>query len=428
MRNSVLFVRFSMLVCLLGVSSVAQVSAVGKATDPVGKVLQRQYIAQLQQLSLDAVAIHFPYPFYFSQVLDIDEARQKQLAQGSIHFDKFNSQTVLAISGNYYISYSAERMNRNQRARKTYEDVVLPLLKVAVARLDRSVPFEAYAIEVSHHVRTKVLKVDTEGTENVMMLFQRNVAEKLVRASDTETRQGALIESEVYVNGEPFTLWLSGDDAPAEVKDSYLARHDHGGKSQTTLTADPQEPGTLVSGKLIPESELANAVRARARAPKDLSPQRLQKLQTTYDLTLQRMVPELKAQAHLVDYAPPSFIAFRDGAYLQLNMITELEQPAGPSQYKVAAMAFESHISHLARPVAKYFHDNPQFEGIDFSTSVHQPVQPNSVSVEFVVPFSALACYEKYDCTGQDLINRSVILINGERVTLDLERAEADAR
>jgi hypothetical protein len=417
-----------MLVCLLGVSSVAQVSAVGKATDPVGKVLQRQYIAQLQQLSLDAVAILFPYPFYFSQVLDIDEARQKQLAQGSIHFDKFNSQTVLAISGNYYISYSAERMNRNQRARKTYEDVVLPLLKVAVARLDRSVPFEAYAIEVSHHVRTKVLKVDTEGTENVMMLFQRNVAEKLVRASDTETRQGALIESEVYVNGEPFTLWLSGDDAPAEVKDGYLARHEHGGKSQTTLTADPQEPGTLVSGKLIPESELANAVRARARAPKDLSPQRLQKLQTTYDLTLQRMVPELKAQAHLVDYAPPSFIAFRDGAYLQLNMITELEQPAGPSQYKVAAMAFESHISHLARPVAKYFHDNPQFEGIDFSTSVHQPVQPNSVSVEFVVPFSALACYEKYDCTGQDLINRSVILINGERVALDLERAEADAR
>lgn len=428
MGNSILFARLAVVVCLLGVSSVAQVSAVGKATDPVGKVLQRQYIAQLQQLSLDAVAIHFPYPFYFSQTLDIDEARQKQLAQGSIHFDKFNSQTVLAISGNYYISYSAERMNRNQRARKTYEDVVLPLLKVAVTRLDRSVPFEAYAIEVSHHVRTKVLKVDTEGAENVMMLFQRSAAEKLVRASDTETRQAALIESEVYVNGEPFTLWLSGDDAPAEVKGSYLARHDHGGKSQTTLAAEPPEPGTLVNAKLIPESELVNIVREHARAPRDVSPLRMQKLQTTYDPTVQRLVSELKPQAHLVDYAPPSFIAFRDGAYLQLNMTTELEQPAGSSQYKVAAMAFESHISHLVRPVTKYFHDNPQFEGIDFSTSVHQSVQPSGISVEFVVPFSALACYEKYDCTGQDLINRSAILINGERVTLDLERAEAEAR
>jgi hypothetical protein len=418
----------AVLVCLLGVSSAAQVSAVGKATDPVGKVLQRDYIAQLQQLSKDAVGIHFRYPFYFSQALDIDEARQKQLAQGSIHFDKFNSQTVLAISGNYYISYSAERMNRNQRARKTYEDVVLPLLKVAVARLDRSVPFEAYAIEVSHHVRTRVLKVDTEGAENVMMLFQRGAAEKLVRASDTETRQGALMESEVFVNGEPFTLWLSGDDAPAEVKSSYLARHVHGDRTQTTLVTEPPEPGTLVNAKLIPESNLANIVRERARTPKDVSPMRLQKLQATYDPTLQRLVPELKSQAHLVDYAPPSFIAFRDGAYLQLNMTTKLEQPVGSSQYKVAAMAFESHISHLARPVTKYFHDSPQFEGIDFSTSVHQSVEPSSVSVEFVVPFSALACYEKYDCTGQDLINRSVILINGERVTLDLERAEADAR
>ena len=84
--------------------------------------------------SSDAAALHFPYPFYFSQTLDVDEARQKQLPQGSIRFDQFNGQTVLAISGNYYISYSSELLNRNQRARKTYEDVVLPLLKAAVAR------------------------------------------------------------------------------------------------------------------------------------------------------------------------------------------------------------------------------------------------------------------------------------------------------
>ena len=48
-------------------------------------------------------------------------------------------------------------------------------------------------------------------------------------------------------------------------------------------------------------------------------------------------------------------------------------------------------------------------------------------SVEFVVPFSALHCYARYDCTGQELISRSIILINGERVTLDLQRAESDS-
>jgi hypothetical protein len=146
----------------------------------------------------------------------------------------------------------------------------------------------------------------------------------------------------------------------------------------------------------------------------------------TYDPTLQRLVPELTPQAHFVDYAPPSFIAFHNGAYLQLSMNTDLEQPAGSSQYRIAAMAFESHISHVLRPVTKYFHDNPQFDGVDFSTTVHQPGQSGSQSVEFVVSFATLLCYEKYDCTGQELINRSMVLINGERVALDLQRAEAE--
>jgi len=293
--------------------------------------------------------------------------------------------------------------------------------------VDRSVPFEAYAFEISHHVRNKVLKVNTEGAENLMIMFPRAVAEKLVRAKDTESQQSALLESEVYLNGEPFTLWLTGDDAPEDVRDHYLARHGHADATKTSsTTTEPVEPGTLVSTNLVSESELARTVRERRNAPPDLSPARLDKLRVTYDPTLQRLVPELKAQAHFVDYAPPSFIAFHNGAYLQLSMNTDLEQPVGSSQYRIAAMAFESHISHVLRPVTKYFHDNPQFDGVDFSTTVHQPGQSGSQSVEFVVPFATLLCYEKYDCTGQELINRSMVLINGERVALDLQRAEAE--
>jgi hypothetical protein len=421
------FVRMLVVALALGGVSSAQVLSLGKVNDPASKRLQKQYFAQLQQISTETTTIHFPYPFYFSQALDIDEARQKQLPQGSIRFDQFNGQTVLAISGNYYISYSSSQLNGNQRARKTYEDVVLPLLKAAVARTDRSVPFEAYAFEIAHHVRNKVLKVNTEGAENLMILFPRAVAEKLVGAKDTESQQSALLESEVYLNGEPFTLWLTGDDAPEDVKDHYLARHGHGDSTKTSSTTiEPVEPGTLVSTNLVSESELARTVRERRNAPPDLSPARLDKLRLTYDPTVQRLASELKQQARLVDYAPPSFIAFHNGAYLQLSMNTDLEQPAGLSQYRIAALAFESHISHVLRPVTKYFHDNPQFDGVNFSTTVHQPGQSGSQSVEFVVPFATLLCYEKYDCTGQELINRSMVLINGERVALDLQRAEAE--
>lgn len=409
----------------LGLPCAAQVLAVSNIKDPQGQRLQQMYSAQLRELGADAAALRFPYPFYFSDTLDIDEPKQKQLPQGSLHFDRFHGQMVLQITGNYYACYSAAIMGANQRARKTFEDVVLPLLEVAVPHIDRTAPIDAYAFEIAHHVRSKVLKIDTEAAENLVVVVPRGVAERLVQRKDIDTRQGALLESEVYLNGEPITLWLSGDEAPADVKDHYLARRSGKEIPEVPVAASP-EPGTLVSAHLIPESELLAQVRQHAAAAHDLSPAKLMKLETQYRDAAQKLVADLNAQAHFVEYAPPAFIAFRDGAYLQLNLITALEQPAGSSQYRIAALAFDTHISHLLRPVSRYFHDNPQFEGIDFSTTVHQSGQPSSESVEFVVPLAALLCYEKYDCTGQELIKRSIVLINGERVELDLQKAESD--
>ena len=427
MENSQI-IRMMIAILSLGLSCSAQVGSTARAQESVHtRVLQQQYAPQLRTLNSEAAALHFPYPFYFSQILDIDEARQKQLPSGSIRFEIFEGQTVLVITGNYYASYSASLMGANLRARKTFEDVVMPVLKAVVPHVDRSLPFEAYAIEIAHHVRTKVIHVDTEGPENIMLLIPRAMAERLVRSEDVEAQQSVLLESEIFLNGEPFTLWLTGDEAPADVSEHYLARH----KSDTATTSplapnQPAEPGSLVNPRLLPQSELGLQFQERAKIAPDLSPARMEKLQTKYEDVVQKLTAEISEQAHFVAYAPPAFIGFRDGAYLQLSMNTDLEVQAGSSQYRVAALAFDSHISHLLRPVSKYFHDNPQFEGVDFSTTVHQGMQPNPVSVEYIVPFPALACYEKYDCTGQELINRSVVLINGERVTLDLQRAEAD--
>src|SRR6478672_6246149 len=81
-----------------GLSCTAQVLSVSKIKDPQGQLLQQKYNAQLRELGADAAALRFPYPFYFSDTLDIDETRQKQLPQGSVHFDRFNGQVVLEIT------------------------------------------------------------------------------------------------------------------------------------------------------------------------------------------------------------------------------------------------------------------------------------------------------------------------------------------
>jgi hypothetical protein len=423
MPNSNL-IRCFVLVFCLQLTCSAQLLSVSRIKDAYSQTLQQKYTGPLQQLSADAAGLHFPFPFYFSQALDVDEVKQKQMAQGSIHFDRFNGQEVLQITGNYYASYSATALSAGQRARQTFQEVVLPLLKLSVADLDKSIPFDAYAFEISHHVRKKVYNVNTEGPENVVFVFSRAMGEKLARAGDVESQQAALLESDAWVNGEPITLWLIGDDAPADVQQHHLARYN---KEASAFAQEPPERGSLVNPKYLPSAELEKTIAENARAPKDTSTARLMGLQHSHQETIDRMTQEMKPSAKFVDYAPPAFIAFHGAVYLQLSVATELEQPAGSSQYKIAALAFDQHISHLLRPVTKYFNDKADFEGVDFSTTVHQSVQPNSESVEFVFPMSAVQCYAKYDCSGQELINRGMVLINGERVTLDLVRAEGDA-
>ena len=427
-------VRTLLAVLSFALSALAQVSSVNNIADPECRNLQRQYAGELQQIGAETAALRFPFPFYFSQTLDVDEARQKQLPQGSLRFERVKGQVALAVSGNYYISYSAEMLTPNQRARRTFQDVIVPVLKAEVARAGHSLPFDAYAFEVSHHVRGKAQKVATEGPENLMVLLPRPVAERLAHAGDAESQQSALLDGEIYLNGELFTLWLTDDDAPAYVRDHYLARHrrelvpqPQAVAASTADTPDAGGAGTLVSPHLIPQSELLDRIRNNKSTPRDVSPLELEKLQTAHAATLQKLTADMKDQAHFVDYAPPAFIAFHDGAYLQLSMNTELAQPAQFSQYRIAALAFDNHIAHLLRPVSKYFHDGARFDGIDFSTTVHSEAEPAALSVEYVVPFAALLCYEKYDCTGQELINRSMVLINGERVSLDLQRAESES-
>ena len=136
-------------------------------------------------------------------------------------------------------------------------------------------------------------------------------------------------------------------------------------------------------------------------------------------------------------------IAFRKGAYLEFSVNTTLPA-AGGSRYKLAALAFDEHIAHLVRPMMAYFKGDLDFDGIAFSTTIHQDDKPGATqaanaataasaaqgneAVEFFFPADASRCYESYDCTGQQLMDQGSVLINGERVSLDLQTAESAER
>ena len=143
--------------------SVAQVVAPVEIKDPQMRSLQFKYMDDLKAIGAEINNTSFPYPFYLSRKLDLDEQQQKSADQRSIRFDQFNGHTVLAITGNYYAAYSADQLNKDQRARDTFVAVAEPILKAAVPKFQTNPDIQGYAIEISHHILGKIMGVSMEG-------------------------------------------------------------------------------------------------------------------------------------------------------------------------------------------------------------------------------------------------------------------------
>ncbi len=105
-----------------------------KSKTPRCVPLQQQYTDDLSRAGEDILSNHFDYPFYLSRKLDLDQVRQQFADQSSIRFDSYKGKTVLAITGNYYAAYSAQKISPGQRARSTFLNVVMPILRAAVPR------------------------------------------------------------------------------------------------------------------------------------------------------------------------------------------------------------------------------------------------------------------------------------------------------
>jgi hypothetical protein len=401
-----------MAVLLLAATAVAQVLSPSEMPDDSTRTLQDKYFGQLKQFAADARSHRFPYPFSFSRTLDIEQSQQPVADQRSIRFDIFKGQVVLEMTGNYFASYSERSMDFNHRVREDFQDVVLPLLKLAAPRFAGAYGFQAYAIEISHHVRGRVIGVSAERAENVVFLLPRGVVERLVKASTPDQQQAAVLDSQIFVDGDPFMMWLTGDPPKGSERPRIIESTPR--TQAVSLVTPAIEP--TVNAKLLGMPE---------PPPRIVNSEMLGNLAVEYDGSISRLTRELDSQAHFVSYVAPSFIDFRNAAYLQLPVNTVLDAKlAGSSQYKLAALAFDQHIAALVRPVLAYFPKASDFDGVDFSASVKVSGSPSPLAVEFILPLGELRCYANYGCTGQQLLDSGAVLINGGRVTLDLEKAE----
>jgi hypothetical protein len=444
-RSSWLWIFFWLWIFMPSLVSAAQVVAPVEIKDPELRSLQTQYMDDLKAAGAEIDNTAFDYPFYLSRKLDLDEKAQKSADQRSMRFEHYEGKLVLAISGNYYASYSVDRLTKEQRVRLTFQHVALPILKAAVPKFQANQDVQGYALEISHHVTGKVMGVSMERPENVLIYLPKAAALKVLNAKTEEVEQAALLQGQFFVNAEPVSPWLNGELPHVNVADLDMPdAPDAPSASESSASVEvraSEAPGSANAVPSFPKRPEPKPDVPPAK-PRDTSPEAIAKVDAGNKDAVAKLVKEMEPQAHFVAYVEPSFIVFRQELYLQVSLNTDLPESAVGSRYRIAANAFDDHISHLVRPALGYFFkddpkqepkkddpkQDPKFDGISFSTTVHVAEKKGtpavSEAVEFYFPFAAMRCYQKYDCTGQQLLDASTVLINGERVSLDLQIAE----
>ena len=95
---------------------------------------EEKYLQKLEALSAQLNSHPFRYRFCLTTELGAP-AEAPCTSQHSVRIAHLGTNTVLEITGNYYAAYSHSRVNKPERARLTFEEVILPVLKIAVAQL-----------------------------------------------------------------------------------------------------------------------------------------------------------------------------------------------------------------------------------------------------------------------------------------------------
>jgi len=151
------------------------------------------------------------------------------------------------------------------------------------------------------------------------------------------------------------------------------------------------------------------------------------RLQGQYETQLAELAKVGAAKFHFVEYAPPSFVLFRDQVYLQLTLRNSLRFNSDSSSiYKRAAQSFDLFLAPQLRDIQAKLPPGTEYAGLDITLLNQLSARPagSSEALEFILPLKPLSQFLDAGITNQDLINQSVVLVNGVRIALNLQQVE----
>ncbi len=441
--RQVLFAGLLMATILCPLRAYAQVSP-AEIKNPDLKSLEEKYFPELKALNQSIARMKFPFPFYLSRFVGLDPAQQAEADTRGLEFVRFQNRSLLKVTGNYNAAYDTLRLTRNERATGTLRSVVLPILGLLTSALPEDIGCDGVGFEVSYHTRTKEKSFDYEGKEIVVVVMDRADAWELGRATTDSERQEIVNRSKVFVNGVEFGLSLTERD-PLDVQSlarSVPAKPDATSTARSSvavghsvLSGSPAHV-TLSPALAPPKAEAVNNAEVPTASPKTEEPVPTAPAPTQLDADrlgekwrtqLAILAKEGREKFNFVDYAPPAFVVFHEKMALQVSMRNTIAfGPGKASLYKRAAESFDLFLAPKLADLHARIPADMDFQLFDLSVMNKLGPGPKagSEAIEFICPRAALRRFVNAEITNQQLLDQSIILVNGVRIGLNLQLVE----
>jgi hypothetical protein len=417
--------------------AVAQVSP-NEILNPDLRALEEAHFQQLIALNQSIAQLKFPYSFYLSRYVGLDPAQQAEADSRGLEFVRFQDRKILKVSGNYNAAYNTLRMTQNERSAATFRTVMLPILNLLTSVLPADIDCDGIGFEISHHARTNEKSFDFEGKEILVVVLDRNDAWAMSQAKTEAERQDILNRSKVFVSGSEFGLSLLERDPlniqtlpraiPAKPDASSTARATFASHSSLVKPAATPMPDANLAAEMPASAPPSSAAARETDPPKPVMTQKdADRLEDRYRLQLGVLAKEGGEKYHFVSYAPPAFVIFHDQVTLQLTMKNTLAfGPSKGSIYKRAAQSFDLFLAPQMKDIVGRISEEVEFQLYDFSVlnKLSPMAKETSEAIEYICPRDAVKQFVNAEITNQQLLDRSVILVNGVRIALNLQLVE----
>jgi hypothetical protein len=151
------------------------------------------------------------------------------------------------------------------------------------------------------------------------------------------------------------------------------------------------------------------------------------RLDEKYHSQLSALAKEGAAKFYFVDYAPPTFVVFHEQMALQMTLKNSLEFGSAKSSiYKRAAQSFDLFLAPHLKDLSDKIGTDVEFQLYDFAVlnKLAPGAKGTSEAIEFICPRAALKQFVNAEITNQQLLDQSIILVNGVRIALNLQLVE----